>query len=241
MSVAHSRGVQNPYEGARTSQIAGTGGGTRSWRLVVGVGSAEVCLRAIEVVRGLEGAHFLRMPTDRVTASAWGNVLGACIVQSGTAGDGLLRQLSQIVEMDGAPPVVHVADRCSVPYAIRAMNSGAFTVLEHFCKDEELSEAVAGALVRDEFDREQRAALLQWQAGYNQLTEAERRVLMESFEGAPVRATARKLGIDVRSLDSMIARTYAKLGVQTHAEAVRKLVQLPTGNLRRAFRPRTMR
>jgi DNA-binding CsgD family transcriptional regulator len=64
---------------------------------------------------------------------------------------------------------------------------------------------------------------------------------MESFEGAPVRATARRLGIDVRSLDSMIARTYAKLGVQTYAEAVRKLVQLPTGNSRRAFRPRTMR
>jgi FixJ family two-component response regulator len=118
------------------------------------------------------------MPIERRLSQRWrGNVplcgqSGArpCIVQSGTAGDGLLRQLSQLVEMDGAPPVVHVADRCSVPYAIRATTSGAFTVLEHPCRDE---EAVAGALVRDELEREQREALLDRQAGYNQLTETQ--------------------------------------------------------------------
>jgi DNA-binding NarL/FixJ family response regulator len=192
-------------------------------RGVLAIGPVAFCDRVECIAKQVEGVAFSRAAAETVNSDDWRHFSGACVVLSSRAGAMPLSEICRISAMGSAPPVINVADDCSVEYAIEAMELGAYSVLEGSASDGALQEAIVAALADDLASRELRVSVAEWQQRSQQLTETERRVVSAEWEGRAAEATARELGIDTQSVQQLMTSAYRKLGVRSRAEAVRML------------------
>jgi len=118
-------------------------------------------------------------------------------------------------------PVVVLTGHADVPIAIHAMKLGAHDFLEKPYSDDELLEAVRGALQHErEMDRdgEERDAARRALAG---LTRREREVMRLVVDGMTNKAAAAELGISEKTIEVHRARAMQKTGARTFSALVR--------------------
>ncbi len=118
-------------------------------------------------------------------------------------------------------PIVFVTGHGDIGLAVKAMKAGATDFLQKPCDEEELVEAVKGALAgkrpsRPAGDIDEKAA-----AALARLTEREREILGYVSKGLTSKAIAQRLGISVRTVDIHRANIMNKTGTRNVVELVR--------------------
>lgn len=132
-----------------------------------------------------------------------------------------------------ATRVLVVGDRSAAGSAPELLLGGAsgYLVLEE-CGAEDLWTAVQDAATGGATLHPGIAALVlqQWREARArtrpELTAKEQEVLRAMLNGDPVKSIARHLGLSARTVDAHRSRIYVKLGVRSHAQAVRRALDL---------------
>ena len=116
--------------------------------------------------------------------------------------------------------VVVVTAFADTELTVRAIRSGAVTLLEKPYSRESLSNAIEQALEEDRDKHADETRLLQIRERLNSLTDSERDVLKLIIQGQPNKVTARTLNLSVRTVESRRSSIFEKMGVGSVAEVV---------------------
>lgn len=120
----------------------------------------------------------------------------ACLVldvrMPGQSGLELQRELSRV---NSEIPIIFITGHGDIPMTVRAMKAGAVDFLPKPFRDQDLLDAIAHSLERDEATRRQRAELGEIQARYDTLTPREREVIDLIMRGMRNKQSAAELGI----------------------------------------------
>lgn len=185
--------------------------------------SAREAVAAIVKSMGIEPRTF---PSAETFLDSYEPGVPGCIVSdirmSGMSGIELLELLRK---SSCALPVILLTAFADVPLAVRAMQQGAFTLLEKPTRNHELWEAIHRALVADPTERCQPTpiSLGLRLAG---LTPDEQRVVELIFEGKPNKAIASELDISLRTVGARRHAIFEKFGVRSVAELVRAVLEI---------------
>jgi FixJ family two-component response regulator len=115
-------------------------------------------------------------------------------------------------------PVIIVTGHGDVPVTVRAMKAGAYEFLQKPFNDQDLLEAIQGAL--SEFSAIWKKADDEAQLRQNlaRLTPREQQVLMHLGQGKPNKVIAYDMNLSVRTVEGYRARIMNKLHVRTIGE-----------------------
>ena len=122
-------------------------------------------------------------------------------------------------------PVIIITAHAETPLTVRAVKSGAVTVLEKPCRDYELYDAIRDALSKDSARRTQLAEHQAFQQKVASLTPQERQVLDLMIEGLANKVIARQMDVSVRTVENRRQRIFEKTGTQSLAELIRMFVE----------------
>lgn len=146
----------------------------------------------------------------------------ACVVTDvrmmGMSGLELQEKLNQL-EIGIA--VIVITAFASIPTAVRAMQSGAITILEKPCDEDALWNAIGKALGEDRIRHAEQAHRLEIRDRLDQLTPKERQVLDLIVQGVPNKNVANQLDVSVRTVESYRSRVFEKMQANSLAELVR--------------------
>jgi two-component system response regulator FixJ len=147
---------------------------------------------------------------------------GCLIADVRMAGMSGLDLQQQLAAKGSALPVIIITGFADIPMAVRAMQSGAITVLEKPCADKELWQSILVALDWEEkaqLDRQDRAEIIARRAS---LTPGEVEVLDRLCAGKPNKLIAVELGLGLRTVELRRATLMKKM----HADSLAELVRL---------------
>lgn len=122
-------------------------------------------------------------------------------------------------------PAVLITAYADVPFAVAAMQSGAVTVLEKPCVDEDLVGAIQAALEKDAETRKRRYCERKTSRSMNSLTQNERDVLSLMLEGLPNKSIASRLDIGLRTVEARRHTLFRKMEVDSFSTLIRLLVR----------------
>ena len=122
-------------------------------------------------------------------------------------------------------PVIIITAHAETPLTVRAVKSGAVTVLEKPCRDYELYDAIRDALSQDSALRTRSAAHQAFQQKVASLSTQERQVLDLMIEGLANKVIARKMDVSVRTVENRRQRIFEKTGTESLAELIRLFVE----------------
>ncbi|MEI9999429.1 MAG: response regulator transcription factor [Verrucomicrobiota bacterium] len=91
-------------------------------------------------------------------------------------------------------PIIFTTGHGDIPMTVQAMKAGAIEFLMKPCLDQNLLDAIAQALERDEAMRRDRAAVRELRERHERLTPREREVMEKVVSGAPNKQIAADLG-----------------------------------------------
>ncbi|HEV3415897.1 MAG TPA: response regulator [Pirellulales bacterium] len=146
---------------------------------------------------------------------------GCLIADVRMAGMSGLDLQQQLAAKGSTLPVIIITGFADIPMAVRAMQSGAITVLEKPCADKELWQSIQVALdweERAQLDRQDRAEIIARRAS---LTPGEVEVLDRLLAGKPNKLIAAELGLGLRTIELRRATLMKKMGADSLAELVR--------------------
>lgn len=145
-----------------------------------------------------------------------------CIItdirMSGMSG---LELLERLIERGIAMPIVVMSGYATTQIAVRAMRSGALTVLEKPFDEHQLWEAIRDAMSRCASVHAEGLRRKRMRAALESLSEGERQVLDKVIEGLPNKAIAYDLGVSIRTVESRRQRVMQKLEAESVADLVR--------------------
>lgn len=122
-------------------------------------------------------------------------------------------------------PVVIISAYANVPMGVRAMKSGAVTVLEKPCRDEELWDAIREALALD-VERHQRATRQrEVKQRLASLSQKERDVMDLLLTGQAHKQIARKLDVSERTIEGRRKQILEKTQAKTLVELARLVAE----------------
>ena len=105
-------------------------------------------------------------------------------------------ELQEKLAADGIMlPVIIITAHAETPLTVRAIKSGAVTVLEKPCRDYELYDAIRDALLQDTARRSQAAEHQAFLQKVASLSPQERQVLDMMIEGAANKVIARRMDV----------------------------------------------
>lgn len=131
-------------------------------------------------------------------------------------------ELQQKLLEDGVElPVILMSGFADVPVAVQAMQTGAVTVLQKPCRQQELWDGIRKALDLDEANRQKRTRQQQLQERLGRLTSEERAVMDRMVEGKLNKVIARELDIGLRTVEQRRHNVLRKMEAASLAELVR--------------------
>jgi len=114
-------------------------------------------------------------------------------------------------------PVIIYTGNADVPVAVRAMQAGAFAVVEKPFSDELLIERVREAITRSRTRRARNAKIAEARTRLGELTARERQIVKFLAEGLSAPAVAERLKISPRTVEAHRASLFRKLEITTSA------------------------
>jgi FixJ family two-component response regulator len=140
-------------------------------------------------------------------------------------GSGLLLQQTLKSTALAHMPVIFMSGPCDVSTTVRAMKAGAWDFLEKPFRDQEMIDAIVGALEHDEQRRNAERSRAVVAGRWQSLTRREREVLTAVAKGRLSKQIAADLGIAEittkihrsNGMRKMVCRTVAELMTQLHA------------------------
>ena len=130
-------------------------------------------------------------------------------------------ELQQELAAGDAPPIVFVTGHGDVPSSVRAMKAGAIEFLSKPFGEQELLQAIAGAIALDRTARQKRSQLAELRTHYDLLTPREREVLPFVVAGFANKVTAADLGTSEITIGVHRGQIMRKMGARSLAELVR--------------------
>ena len=122
-------------------------------------------------------------------------------------------------------PVILITAFADVPLAVRAMQRGAFTLLEKPCRSHELWQAIHDALELDETNRRRRDVRRLTVDRLASLTPEEQGIVEAIMQGTPNKAIAMQIGMSLRTIESRRRAIFEKLGVDSATALVRLVLE----------------
>ncbi|MFC3815151.1 response regulator transcription factor [Lysobacter sp. GCM10012299] len=121
-----------------------------------------------------------------------------------------------------ALPIVFMSGHGDIPMSVRAMKAGAVDFLPKPFRDQDMLDAVAGAIERDAQRRADNAALDDVRAHYATLTPREREVMAHVTAGLMNKQVAGLIGLSEITVKIHRGNLMRKMGVRTLADLVRQ-------------------
>ncbi|HUT88113.1 MAG TPA: response regulator [Thermoguttaceae bacterium] len=112
-------------------------------------------------------------------------------------------------------PVILISAYADVRTTVRAMNSGALTVIEKPYQADELADAIQAAVKADRHAREEQARRAEVRRRMSTLTPRERQTMELIMAGKPNKAISRELDFSQRTVDRVRAVVLQKIGVDS--------------------------
>ncbi|WP_245477658.1 MULTISPECIES: response regulator transcription factor [unclassified Mesorhizobium] len=119
-------------------------------------------------------------------------------------------------------PVVFMTGHGDIPMTVRAMKAGAVDFLSKPFRDQDMLDAVSGAIERDRLRRIERADNESLRAEYETLTPREREVMGHVVAGLMNKQVAGVIGLSEITVKIHRGNVMRKMGVRTLADLVRK-------------------
>jgi len=138
--------------------------------------------------------------------------------------------LQEQLERHGiALPIVFMTGHGDIPMSVRAMKAGAVDFLPKPFRDQDMLDAVAGAIERDAQRRAGNAALDEVRTRYATLTPREREVMAHVASGLMNKQVAGLLELSEITVKIHRGNVMRKMGVRTLADLVRQAEALALG------------
>jgi two-component system response regulator TtrR len=134
-------------------------------------------------------------------------------------------------------PAVVAAEGVDVPFAIKAMKRGAYTVIDVNADSEALQLALLEAFAFDAEHRQLNRTRDALRRGLRSLSVGEREVLALIMAGSKNTAIAKRLGVSVRTVEVRRRSAYVKMGVRTAASMIAAVWQALDGDLSKLAPP----
>jgi FixJ family two-component response regulator len=128
---------------------------------------------------------------------------------------------AELAKADIRIPIVFITGHGDIPMSVRAMKAGAVDFLAKPFRDQDLLDAVAAAIQRDQERREREQAVADLRARFERLTPREREIMTLVASGLMSKQIAAK--IDLSEITVKVHRSHLmrKMSARTVAELVR--------------------
>lgn len=130
-------------------------------------------------------------------------------------------ELQRELASTAAPPIVFISGHGDVPSSVKAMKAGAVEFLSKPFDEQELLQAINGAIALDRAVRERRSALAELRKHHDRLTPREREVLPYVLAGYANKVTAVELGASEITIAVHRGHIMRKMEARSLAELVR--------------------
>jgi len=150
------------------------------------------------------------------------DAIGAIVLDVRMPGISGLTVLQQLIEQGVDQPVIMLTGHGTVDMCRRAFKSGAAEFLEKPVNDDALLEALQNAVRQHVRSRERQQANQLARERHAQLSPREREVLGLIINGLTNKEIGRALDLSPRTVESHRANLFAKLGVDTLADLIRR-------------------
>jgi len=117
-------------------------------------------------------------------------------------------------------PIIFITGHGDIPMSVKAMKGGAVDFLTKPFRDQEILDAVAGALERDRTRRNEEKANSEMRARFEQLTPRERQIMSLVTAGLMNKQVADKVGISEMTVKIHRGHMMRKMGTKTLADLV---------------------
>lgn len=133
-----------------------------------------------------------------------------------------LEVCQQVVERQFALPVILVSGYAETSLTVRALRTGAMTVLDKPCRENELWSFIQEALVKCEEELRRRAHQQSLEERFRRLSPHDRQVLQLILEGCKNRTMAKRLDVSLRTVENRRRRVFEVM----HADSVAALTRM---------------
>jgi len=117
-------------------------------------------------------------------------------------------------------PIIFITGHGDIPMSVKAMKGGAVDFLTKPFRDQEILDAVAGALERDRTRRNEEKANSEMRARFELLTPRERQIMSLVTAGLMNKQVADKVGISEMTVKIHRGHVMRKMGTKTLADLV---------------------
>jgi FixJ family two-component response regulator len=128
---------------------------------------------------------------------------------------------AELAKADIRIPIIFITGHGDIPMSVRAMKAGAVDFLPKPFRDQDLLDAVAAAIQRDQERRERDQAIADLRARFARLTPREREIMTLVASGLMSKQIAAKIELSEITVKVHRSHLMKKMGARTVAELVR--------------------
>ncbi|NOY40940.1 MAG: response regulator transcription factor [Planctomycetes bacterium] len=154
-----------------------------------------------------------------------GESLGCVVTDMRMLGMSGLELQERLSQMGATLPVIVLTAYATTPLAVRAMQSGAVTMLDKPCQEDELWNAIRKALALDTQRRAEQARCQEIRDRLSTLTPSERIVLNLVVAGKANKVIAQRLEVSIRTVENRRRDVFKKMQAESAVELVRLVVE----------------
>jgi FixJ family two-component response regulator len=128
---------------------------------------------------------------------------------------------AELAKADLRIPIVFITGHGDIPMSVRAMKAGAVDFLGKPFRDQDLLDAVAAAIQRDQKRRDQENTVTDVRAHFSSLTHREREIMALVASGLMSKQIAAQVGLSEITVKVHRSHVMKKMGAKSLADLVR--------------------